>query len=301
MIDQATMLRNLVSEREEDITFKKTTTNSKVISVSSGKGGVGKSSFVANFAIELTRLGKKVIIIDADLGFANIEVLFDILPEKTLKNFIFDGYEIEDIITEGPLGIKFLSGGSGISEITKISNFEQERLINCFSYLDEKFDYILIDTGAGVSDLIFNFIKASDESIILCTPEPTSITDAYALIKVISSYVKENDKELRVVINRVENQEEGDVVFKKIQVASEKFLNVKVDCYGYLPEDESVIKSVREQNPICLSYPKSGYSIAMENIANSVSNISKIEQGVISYEKNDKSFFRRLVKIFNKK
>ncbi len=296
MIDQATMLRNLVSEREDEINIEKPKIGSKVISVSSGKGGVGKSSFVANFAIALKRLGKEIIIVDADLGFANIEVLFDVFPKKTLKNVIFDGEEINSIISEGPLGIKFLSGGSGIKEITKISTLEQERLINCFAYLDEKFDYILVDTGAGVSDLIFNFIKASDESIVICTPEPTSITDAYALIKVISDYIKSNNKSLRVVINRVTGDEEGDVVFKKIQVATERFLDVKLDCYGYLPEDEHVIKSIKEQKPICLSYPNSSYAKAMENIAKSVCNITDVAKP----EKTKNNFFSRLVKVFNK-
>ncbi len=295
MIDQATILRNMVSEKEE-MTVDKRNVNSKVISVSSGKGGVGKSSFVANFAIALSRLGKDVIIIDADLGFANIEVLFDIMPNKTLKNFIYDGDDIEDIITDGPLGIKFLSGGSGISEITKISKVEQERIINCFSYLDEKFDFILIDTGAGASDLIFNFIKTADDSIVLCTPEPTSITDAYAFIKVISTYIKNNNRSLRVIINRISDDEEGDLVFKKIQTASEKFLGVKVDCYGYLPEDPKVLKSVKLQKPICLDYPNSEYAKAMNNIAKAVCNIATTDVD----SKPKKSFFKRLINVFNK-
>ncbi len=296
MIDQATMLRNLVIEKEEEVNIQKPKITSKVISVSSGKGGVGKSSFVANFAIALKRLGKEVIIVDADLGFANIEVLFDVFPKKTLKNVIFDGEEINSIIAEGPLGIKFLSGGSGIKEITKISRLEQERLINGFAYLDEKFDYILVDTGAGVSDLIFNFIKASDESIVVCTPEPTSITDAYALIKVISEYVRSNSKNLRVVVNRVSGNEEGDLVFKKIQVATEKFLDIHLDCYGYLPEDENVIKSIKAQNPICISSPDSKYAKAMVNIAKSVCNIPDTVEAVES----KKNFFSRLVKVFSK-
>ncbi|MFV0519764.1 MAG: MinD/ParA family protein [Lachnospirales bacterium] len=300
MIDQATKLRSLIQEKEDSIEIKKISSRSKVFSVSSGKGGVGKSNFVANLAISLSRLGKEVIIIDADLGLANIEVLFDVMPKKTLKNVIFDGEDILSVIDNGPLGIKFLSGGSGIKEITKISKVEQERLINSLSVLDEKFDYILIDTGAGISDLILNFIKASDESIILCTPEPTSITDSYALIKVMADYLKENNRNLNVIVNRVDREAEGAEIFQKLQVATDRFLGVNLNYFGQLPDDTNLVKSVKTQVPICISVPHSSYAKAIGIVARSIANISVDAKSIENNEKVKSNFFNRLIKVFGK-
>ncbi len=300
MIDQATKLRNLVREKEDGVEIKKIASRSKVFSVSSGKGGVGKSNFVANLAIALSRLGKEVIIIDADLGLANIEVLFDVMPRKTLKNVIFDGEDILSVIADGPLGIKFLSGGSGIKEITKISKFEQERLINSLSILDEKFDYILIDTGAGISDLILNFIKAADESIVVCTPEPTSITDSYALIKVLSDYLKESNRNLKVVVNRVDGDTEGFDIFQKIQVATERFLGVQLERFGELPDDSNLVKAVKSQIPVCISIPHSSYAKAIATIAKNICNIENTSEVKELDARQKTGFFNRLVKVFGK-
>ncbi len=300
MIDQATKLRSLVKEKEDSVEIKKLASRSKVFSVSSGKGGVGKSNFVANLAIALSRLGKEVIIIDADLGLANIEVLFDVMPRKTLKNVIFDGEDVMSVIADGPLGIKFLSGGSGIKEITKITKFEQERLINSLSILDEKFDYILIDTGAGISDLILNFIKAADESIVVCTPEPTSITDSYALIKVLADYLKESNRKLKVVVNRVDGETEGFDIFQKIQVATERFLGVELERFGELPDDTNLVKAVKSQVPVCISIPHANYAKAIGVIARNICNIENSSEVNVADARQKTGFFNRLIKVFGK-
>ncbi|MFV0440908.1 MAG: MinD/ParA family protein [Lachnospirales bacterium] len=292
-MDQASTLRTLVDSHDKQFN-QKNMTNAKVITVSSGKGGVGKSNFVANLAISLSRLGKEVVIVDADLGLANIEVLFDIIPRKTLKNVVFDNENIKDVMTKGPLGIQFLSGGSGIREIAKIGEIQQKRLINSFAYLDDRFDYILIDTGAGISDLVLNFIKSSHETYIVCTPEPTSITDAYALLKVASEYTKDTCVMYKLIVNKVENKNEALNIYNKLSYAIEKFLNMEIELLGYLSEDVNLVKSVKKQVPIAMGYQNSKYTKEIKDISISVTDNSNVNVD----EKS--TFLERLVNVFNK-
>lgn len=292
MMDQAENLRQMIRE-SDNVEIKNN--SSKVIAISSGKGGVGKSNFVANLAINFANLGKRVVIIDADLGLANIEVLFGIIPRKNLSHVLYDDLPINDALTDGPLGIKFLSGGSGLRELSKINNREQKRVIDSFDYLDNEFDIILIDTGAGVSDLVLNFIKASSQILVITTPEPTSITDAYALIKIVKED-QGSDVVINLIVNRVDDEEEGKVVFDKLCAVSEKFLGVKLQSLGYLPLDINLISSVKKQNPICILYPDSSYSLAVKNIAFKILNVEEIKED----NKKTGGFASRLKKLFVK-
>lgn len=298
MIDQAETLRNIVKANENNVQIKKISVQSKVITVSSGKGGVGKTNFVANLAVALRRLGKTVAIIDADLGLANVEVLFNVIPQKSLRDVIYNGESIHNILSEGPLGIKFMSGGSGMADIVDISPKEQEKMINAFSYIDSMFDYILIDTGAGISETIINFIKVADETIIVTTPEPTSITDAYALIKVVKEK-SENDINIKLVVNRVEDNEEGDMAVNKICRVSEKFLNLKIECIGYARTDENLVKSVKRQMPISIIFPNSDYALDIERIAKNITSTQTINDYVVKPIENN-NLFNKLLKVFKK-
>lgn len=296
-MDQANGLRELVQNSDKDYSNMKIFKNSKVISVTSGKGGVGKSNFVANLAINLQKKGKKVLIIDADIGLANIELIYDIMPKKTFKNLLA-GEDVNLVLQDGPLGIKLLSGGSGIVELSNISPREQDILIQAFTYLEDEFDFILIDTGAGISDLVLRFLTLADEVIIVTLPEPTAITDAYALLKIANNGTKGMVKNFSVVVNRVADIEEGEFVVRKLSLVAKKFLDLEIKGLGSLAEDPVLIKSVKKQDIMELYRVKTAYVRDIENITNKILNEeSKFEE--VSYAKKSK-IISRLKNVFSK-
>ncbi len=266
-MDQANGLRELVQNNKVNYSDLKVFKNSKVIAVTSGKGGVGKSNFVANLAINLQSKGNKVLIIDADVGLANIELLFDVTPKKTFKSLL-DGEDINNVLTETPIGIKLLSGGSGIVELSNISARQQDMLIETFSYLEEKYDFILIDTGAGISDLVLKFLKLADETIIVTLPEPTAITDAYALLKVANNGSINSKQKYSIVVNRVATPEEGEFVVRKLSLVAKKFLDLDISGLGVLSEDQAVIKSVKKQDVMEVYNNGAKYAKDIECIVN---------------------------------
>lgn len=295
--DQAGNLRKMVSESgNKKIT--NTCKNAKVITVTGGKGGSGKSNFSANIAIALARQNKKVVIIDADLGLANIEILFGIIPKKNLLNLLNGENKIEDILVEGPLGIKFISGGSGLSELAELDRNGQMKIINAFIYLDNMFDYIIIDTGAGISSTVLNFIYASDSAIIVTTSEPTAITDAYSLLKIIKES-NEKNLDISVVVNKTENNKEGKKSFDKLQLVTNKFLELDLKNLGYIHYDNNLVKAVKQQVPISILNPTSTYSLCIESIANNIisssTNINNEDNSV-----GAKRFLAKLLKFIDK-
>lgn len=249
-MDQAEKLRNIIKQNAVNTPRK----ISRVITITSGKGGVGKSSLSVNLAISMARLGRKVIILDADFGLANIEVMLGIRPKFNLADLMFRGKNLADIITEGPEGIGFISGGSGIQELTNLNRDQIIYLTQKLFELDSKADVIIVDTGAGISDTVLEFVAASSEVLLIATPEPTSITDAYALLKTLNrraDYQKEHSV-IKMVANRVNNFEEGQELYSKLSLVVDKFLNVKLDFLGALPQDANVSKAVMKQVPICM-------------------------------------------------
>lgn len=259
MLDQAERLRKLVEERNletfsEDSRSKNlfSNTTSKIITVTSGKGGVGKSNFVVNLGITLQKMGKSVLIFDADVGMGNDDVLMGFLPRHSIYDIIFNDMEIEEVMIEGPYGIKLLPGGSGVNRIEEISEIQRERFLYKLGSLKE-FDFILMDTGAGINKSVLGFIHCCDELIIITTPEPTSLTDAYSLVKAVTHFKIKSTAE--VIINRVMDYKEGEITFNKFNTATSKFLNINLQYLGSIKEDRKLIQAVRQQKPFVINYP----------------------------------------------
>ena len=267
-MDQAERLRSMVKANSETASTQ-TSNLARVITVTSGKGGVGKSSIAINLAMQFRKKGKSVIIFDADFGLANIEVMFGAIPKYNLADMIFRGKSFKDIIVEGPDGIGFISGGSGINGLGNMNREQVQYLVYKLKELETLADVIIIDTGAGISDSVLEFVSSSGEVVLVTTPEPTSITDSYALLKALNareSFDKEICK-IKVVANRVANYEEGKNLFGKLEVVVSKFLQLDMKFLGCVPFDMNMSKSVMQQKPISMAYPNSSGAKAIEEIA----------------------------------
>lgn len=287
-MDQAQKLRELTEIIGSHTSIKPAEEDARIITISSGKGGVGKTNFTVNLGIALAKLGKRVSIIDADLGLANVDVLFGIVPKYNIAHVINGDVSVEECIIEGPHGIKIISGGSGIMDLVDMNSLQLNKLIHSLSYFNALSDYILIDTGAGLSKSVISFINAASDVVLIITPDPTSITDAYALIKNI---VLEEGQHIKLVINRVESNDEGDEVFRKLQQAVSKFLSKNVQNFGYIYEDESIRKAVRKQTPLLELYPRALSSKSIEHIAYNFENKTVTQTAQNSF----KTFLSKLI------
>lgn len=277
-MDQAARLRELVeSKSEKNQSFK-------VITVSSGKGGVGKSNFVVNLAISLKSKGKNVAILDADFGMANIDILLGITSHYNIYDILKKDKSILDIMVETSEGIKIIPGGSGISKLSNLTEDEENLIVKEFDKLSD-IDVLIIDTGAGIGHNVINFIRMADDVIIITNSEPTSIADAYGLIKVTSKSVLED--KLSVIVNRALDSREADETYRKISTTSKKFLGVNLKYLGYILEDQSVSLAVRKQEPFVKSFPKAKASKCVEVISGRIigevgNNVNSSVKGYIS-------------------
>jgi flagellar biosynthesis protein FlhG len=260
----------------------------KVISIASGKGGTGKTNLCVNLAIALAQRGLRVIILDADLGTANIDILLNVHTKFNLQHLIDNKKDILDIIVEGPVGINFIPGGSGIQSLSDLDNAKLHRIINSLKKLDEFADVILIDTGAGISKSVINFVLASDEVIVITTPEPHSLADAYALIKILQQ--KNPHLSTNLVINRVETKQEAGKVAQHIISVANRFLKTKITYLGYILEDQQVSKAIKKYVPLIIYNPNSKSAQCIKQLT---SNLLGLET-----KKPVKSFFDRLKEIF---
>ena len=230
-------------------------TNARVIAITSGKGGVGKTNFTVNLAIALRAAGSRVMILDADLGMANVDIVLGSSSKKYLLNLLEDGMKLSDVLVHGSYGVDFIPGGSGIEKAQALDDTKLAVLLQKLAGVGELADIILIDTGAGLGKNVMDFILAADEVLLVTTPEPTSLTDAYAVMKAYSRYAE--NPNLQLVINRIYDERESREVTVKLQQTAGRFLGLEVGCLGYLYEDASVMRAVRRQTPFVVASPDS--------------------------------------------
>ncbi len=251
----------------------------RVISITSGKGGVGKTNVVANLAFAFSRMGRKVLVLDADLGLANIDVLLGLTPQYTIEHFLRGEKSLSEILTKGPGGMSILPASSGVYELVNLSETEKLFLLNEVDLIADEIDLLLIDTGAGISSNVLYFNTAAQESIVIATPEPTSITDAYALIKVLST--RFNKKDFMILINLAKSAEEAKEVFQKISRAADHFLgSLSIDYLGFLPYDEKLLSAVRNQRPVLEIYPRAPSSRGFIDLAMILSERPLRDKGI---------------------
>lgn len=295
MTDQATRLRQMVGSENGDIpppvspAQVEAWANVRVVAITSGKGGVGKTNLAVNLAMALRRRGHRVLVIDADLGMANVDILLGTSSRKHLLDLLRPEVKLDDVIVETPHGIQYISGGSGIEKALEYDHAEklllQQKLADCAA----RADLILVDTGAGLGRNVMDFILAADEVLLVTTPEPTSLTDAYAVMKAYSIYAVQ--KNLRLVINRVYEPKESREVALKLQRAAEKFLHMPVDCLGYVFEDTAVTKAVRRQMPLLKADPNAAAARCIDALAEAL-----ITGGEMDVKRGWKGFLQQIFK-----
>lgn len=241
----------------------------RVMTVTSGKGGVGKSNVSINLAIQFRKMGKRVIILDADFGLANIEIMFGAVPKHNLCDLIYQGKSITDIITWGPMEIGFISGGSGIAGMSNLSKDYLDYIIQNLAELDSIADIIIVDTGAGISDAVLEFLVACGEVLLVTTQEPTSITDSYSLLKALYRHPRfdESSTKVKMIANRVNKEADGEVLFAKLNVVVSRYLEIPLNYLGSIPEDAQLSNAVMQQLPVSLQDPTAKSSMAFRRMA----------------------------------
>lgn len=296
-MDQADGLRRMVKKKVQGLKSNKgalqTTVDAsttRVISVTSGKGGVGKTNIVGNLALALRRLGKKILVLDGDLGLANIDIIFGLSPAYNIKHVVNGEKNLSEVMVKGPEDIRIIPAGSGVQDLVHLTQGQKLNLLNEFDSLEENFDILLIDTGAGISSNVIYFSIAADERIVVATSEPTSITDAYALIKVM--YTKHGTNTFKLLVNMVEDDEEGRSVFENLSNAIVRFLKgISLEYIGFIPRDAHVEKAVRQQSTVFTRYPESPSSRGFVDLAN------RLDSGQCSaaQDGNIKFFWKKLI------
>ncbi|PIE24543.1 MAG: cobyrinic acid a,c-diamide synthase [Neptuniibacter caesariensis] len=261
----------------------------KVIAVTGGKGGVGKTNVSVNLALALGDLGQKSMLMDADLGLANVDVMLGLRPKKTVADVLNGSCDLRDIMLEVGDSLKIVPASSGTQEMTALSPHEHAELIHAFNSVADEVDVLIIDTAAGISESVVSFVRAAQEVLVVVCDEPTSITDAYALIKLLNRDYKMT--RFRVLANMVRSEQEGRNMFGKLLTVTDRFLDVTLQYVGSIPYDESVRRSVQRQVPVLKAFPKSKVSLAYRQLANKVNGwpVQKVPRGHLEF------FVERLV------
>ncbi len=289
-MDQAEQLRNIIKANGSNT--KRPV--ARVITVTSGKGGVGKSNTAINLAIWMRKMGQRVIILDADFGLANIEIMFGTVPKHNLCDLIYQGKSITEIITWGPGEVGFISGGSGIAGMANLSREYLTYIIQNLAQLDAIADVIIIDTGAGISDAVLEFLVASGEILLVTTPEPTSITDSYSLLKALTRHPRFSKEEsrIKVIANRVSKVEDGATLFNKLNAVVSRYLKLPLTYLGAIPQDEKLSEAVMQQTPVSLQNPTAKSAKCYEQLAAKLMN-KELNQDV--KKRGMAAFFSHLV------
>lgn len=275
MSDQAQRLRELASfERHRRYSDNKL--RAKRIAVTSGKGGVGKSNFSLNFACLAAQFGKNVLLIDADTNLANIDILLGISPKYNISHVIAGLKSANEILIKGPSGISILPAASGNFEQAIHEGLAAESVIADLNTMEAGFDYVVMDTGAGASRSVLDFVLFSDTMVLLTTPEPTSITDAYAVVKLITA--ERADIDIQVLVNYANNKHQAVEVYDKLASVIRHFLKVEVQYLGYMPRDQALIDSVHLQEPLINAFPKSPASNQLKFIARKLMQLKKMPE-----------------------
>lgn len=247
----------------------------RVLSVTSGKGGVGKTCVAVNLAYCLSKMGAKVLLLDADLGLANVDIVLGLQPKFTLEHVLSGEKGIADVLIDGPGGVRVLSAGSGVAELADMSEDKKVALFGEFESLDESFDYLIVDTGAGISRQVLYFNNAVQDVILVATPEPTSIADAYALMKVLSE--TRRDYRFWVLANMVDSDSEGKNVYRRLSTVSDKYLNISTSYLGCITRDPSVVQAISTQKALSVVFPKSIAARCFRRLADRVHQLPQDE------------------------
>lgn len=265
MKDQAERLRRIISNLEKNTSENKRAHRAKVLAVTSGKGGVGKTNVAVNFAISLRLLGYKVLILDVDFGLANVDIITGTNVRNTISDCIKLNLDIDEVINEGPEGIKIISGGSGFYELSIMNEENIDKFLNLIEKLESTMDFIIIDTGAGVSNTVLKFVMAAEEAIIVTTPEPTSIMDSYTMIKALM--LNGYRGKLNILANIVNSRREAYSIYNKLETVSQNYLKCNLNFLGYIEKSDTVTKAVRNQTPFILFDPKDSISKSIKIMA----------------------------------
>lgn len=284
MTDQAQTLREIMGSKKGGGKSK-----TRIITVSSGKGGVGKTNLSINLAMTFAQLGKKVVVLDADLGLANVNVVLDVVAKYNLYHLIRKQKSLKDILLDTNYGIQIVAGASGFSKIANLSEAELNVFVEEMSALSDA-DIIVVDTGAGVSNNVLSFVSAADDVIIVTTPEPTAITDAYGIIKIIATEVNNAEMSLKLVVNRVNSVTEGKKVAERVINIAGQFLNIKVDYLGYVFNDPTVSKAVLKRKPFMVVDPNCKAAACVKQL------VSRLEDVEFKEGKGFHKFLSSLVK-----
>lgn len=271
MIDQAQNLREWVLKNSRQ------PKGTRVIAVTSGKGGVGKTTLAVNLALVLGKRDLRVLIVDADFGLSNVDIMMGISTAYNFSHVLNSNVAVEDIFEDAPYGVKFISGGSGIFDLIYLSEDRLRKIMNNLLQIDDVADIIIFDTGAGISDNIIRLLRASDETVLITTPEPTALMDAYAVAKTLQQYP--DKPPIKLVINLAENAREANDAMESFTRIAKKYTNADIEKLGFILNDPMLPKTIRAQIPLVISHPDSIAAVNIEQIADKIMNVCHVRSG----------------------